>query len=84
MTQIVLTAQQASVLSAATEPVAICRPDGTLVAVVPHPGEPGSSELTPEEIAEFRRRAQSAGPWYSVEELFQRVKARAEACDRTT
>ena len=78
MTQIVLTSEQASVLATAAEPVSICRPDGSVVAVVP--SRPVKTpELTPEEIAEFQRRAKSPVPGYTVDELLRRVKARAEA-----
>jgi hypothetical protein len=84
MPVIVLTEEQDSVLAGANQPVLVRRRDGTIVASIsPAALEKRDPALSPEEIAEFQRRAQSPGPWYSTEELLRRVQARAAECENT-
>ena len=40
-------------------------------------------ELTPEMIAELKRRAESPGPWYWGEQVQARLRALQEEWDRT-
>jgi len=67
MTQIILTPDQAKVFQLANEPVQVCDAEGHVLGTLP----PG---ITAEFIAEQKRRAASAGPWYSghdVQSMFQ-------------
>ena len=67
MTQIILTPDQAKVFHLAQEPVQVCDAQGHVIGILP----PGVSA---EFIAEQKRRAASAGPWYSgqdVQAMFQ-------------
>jgi hypothetical protein len=67
MPQITLNSEQAKLYRQATEPVQICDVDGKLLCTLTPP-------LTPEYIAELKRRAAAPGPWYSgqdVQEMFR-------------
>jgi hypothetical protein len=78
MTQIVLTNEQASVLASATEPVIVCRPDGSIAGVVSPRSKivtPKEPLFTPEEIAEAERRLDSPGAWYTTREVLDHLRS---------
>ena len=77
MVQILLTPEQFGVLSSATEPVAICGPDGTVAGYLPPSGARYRKEpaFTPEEIAAAEQRIDSPGPWYTTPQLLARLRA---------
>lgn len=75
MSKIVLTNDQLQVLHQATGPVPICHPEGTVVGTV-------DPDLTPEFIAEMKRRAASDGPWYTSEQVSGHLQSLQEAWDR--
>jgi hypothetical protein len=58
MAEITLTAEQAAIYRQANEPVKVRDTDGIVLGTL----DPG---LTPEYIAELKRRAALPGPWYS-------------------
>lgn len=62
MTRIMLTPDQANLYHQAKEPVQICDTQGTVICTLTPP-------LTPEYIAELKRRAASPGPWYSGDDI---------------
>jgi len=72
MTQIVLTEAHASMLVTTDEPVAICRPDGSLVGWVSSKSKfviPDKCPFTPEEIAAAEKEAESDGRWRTRQEV---------------
>jgi hypothetical protein len=78
MTQINLTAEQAELLTGATGPIVLCRPDGIVVGYAsrqPHVVTPKEPIFTPEEIAEAERRIDSPGPWYTTQEVLARLRS---------
>jgi hypothetical protein len=75
MSHIVLTEEQAQFLRGARGRVEVRDTQGRLLGhMIP--------ELTPEEIAVLKNRGRSSGPWYSGEEVQQRLQALQEAWDR--
>ena len=67
MTKIVLTPDQANLYHQAKEAVQICDTQGKVICTLTPP-------LTPEYIAELKRRGASPGPWYSgsdVQNMFR-------------
>lgn len=62
MTRIVLTPDQANLYHQAKEPVQICDTQGEVLGTLP-------PALTPEYIAELKRRAASPGPWYTQDDV---------------
>jgi len=78
MTQIVLTAEQNAVLNGASEPVAICRPDGTVAGVISPQSPfitPQICPFTPEEIAAAIKEADGPGPFYSTQEVLDHLRS---------
>jgi hypothetical protein len=75
MSELVLTAEQAKIVTQAFGPVAVRDPSGNLVGEL----EP---TLTPEMIAELKRRAASPGPWYTGAQIQARLLALQEEWDR--
>ena len=78
MTQITLTAEQDAVLNAASEPVAICRPDGTVAAVISPQSlfiSPQTCPFTPEEIAAAIKEADGPGPFYTTQEVLDHLRS---------
>ena len=77
MPQIVLTAEQAAVLSSSLDPVAIHYPDGSVAGFLSRktgictPKEP---LFTAVEIAEAERQLDSAGPWFTTQEVFESLR----------
>jgi hypothetical protein len=72
MTQIVLTPEQYAMLDAANEPVAICKPDGTVAAVIAPQSRfvaPPTCPFTPEEVAAALKEADGPGPFYTTQEV---------------
>jgi hypothetical protein len=78
MNEIVLTAEQASILSSSEGPVAIRRPDGTYIGWVSPKANfivPDACPFTPEEIAAAESRADGPGPWYTTEQVLEHLKS---------
>ena len=78
MTQIILTPEQAAVLASTTESIAVCRPDGTVAAIIPWKARfiiPKECPFSPDEIAEADKASESPGPWYTTNELVDRLKS---------
>jgi hypothetical protein len=78
MTQIVLTAEQAAILTASNEPVAMCSPDGTIIGFVSPKSRfltPKEPIFTPEEIAAAERQLDSDGPWYTTQQVLERLRS---------
>jgi hypothetical protein len=70
MTQIVLNDDQTQVVRQATDAVEIRDGKGGLLGYVAR-----RPMATPEEIAEARRRLDSAGPWHTTEQFVARLRA---------
>jgi hypothetical protein len=82
MARIVLTAEQASVLEGACEPVAICRRDGSIAGFVSPKGRlftPDICPFTPEEIAAAEKEGESPGPWYTTKEVLEHLRSLDQA-----
>jgi hypothetical protein len=77
MSQITFTAEQAQMVSQARNPVPVYGPNGVLLGYFEPLG------LTPEEIAELKRRAASPGPWFTGQQVQARLQALQEEWDRT-
>ena len=77
MSQITLTPEQAGVLSQGNYPIAVRHPDGTTVAYLTRAGNVYSGnppEFTAEEIASAQAALQSDGPWYTTQEVLERLR----------
>jgi hypothetical protein len=74
MPEIVLSDQQASILMAATGPVAVRRPDGTFVGWVSSHQPTPASPFTPEEMAAAEAAARGPGPWYTTQEVLAHLR----------
>jgi len=77
MTQIVLTSDQNAVLSEAFEPVAICRPDGSIVGFVSPTvsvATPENCPFTAEEIAAAEKEAAGPGPFRTTREIIENLQ----------
>lgn len=78
MTQIILTPEQAAVLASTTESIAVCRPDGSIAAIIPRKSRfivPDVCPFTAEEIAAAERESESSGPWYSTQEVLDHLRS---------
>ncbi len=75
MSKIVLTEEQMNVLREATAPVPVYSPQGIILGTV-------DPELTPEFIAEMKRRAASSNRWYTGEQVRRHLQALEEAWER--
>jgi hypothetical protein len=75
MAEIVLTEEQAAIYRQAKEPVRVRDSHGIILGAL----DPG---LTPEFIAEMKRRAASPGPWFTSEQVRRHLQALKEAWDR--
>jgi len=76
MQDVVLTEEQSRIVAGALGPITVRDPRGNVVGQL----EP---KLTPEMIAELKRRAQSPGPRYTGEQVQARLRALQEEWDRT-
>ena len=76
MLELVLTAEQARIVAQALGPVTVRDPTGKVLGRL----EP---TLTPEMIAELKRRAASPGPFYTGAQVQARLRALQEEWDRT-
>lgn len=77
MTQIILTPEQAAILSAADSPIVLRGPDGAIVGFVARRGQlvtPKVPLFTPEEIAEAEKDLDSDGPWYTTKEVLESLR----------
>jgi len=77
MTQITLTPNQNAVLSQALEPVAVCRPDGSIVGFVSPTisvATPKECPFTPEEIAAAEKDAAGPGPFRTTKEVLESLE----------
>jgi hypothetical protein len=77
MPAIVLTEEQARIVSQAQAAIPVCDPNGNVLGHI----EP--LDITPEQIAEAKRRAASPGPWYTGEQVQARLRALQEEWERT-
>jgi hypothetical protein len=76
MPELILTEEQTKILTQALGSVTVRDARGNLVGHLPVP-------LTPEVIAELKRRAASPGPWYTSQQVQARLTALQEEWDRT-
>jgi hypothetical protein len=76
MRELILTDEQARLVAGALGPVTVRDTKGTVLGHI----EP---ELTPEMIAELKRRAASPGPFYTGRQVQARLCALQEEWDRT-
>jgi hypothetical protein len=76
MPELILTQEQADLVAKAFGPLPVRDPNGVVLGRL----EP---ELTPEKIAELKRRAASPGPWYTGDQVRARLRALQEEWDRT-
>jgi hypothetical protein len=76
MPELMLTEDQTRLLAQAQGPVAVRDANGNLVGHVEAP-------LTPEMIAELKRRAASPGPFFTGVQVQARLRALQEEWDRT-
>jgi len=72
MAEITLTEEQAAIYRQAQEPVKVRNTDGIVLGTL----GPG---LTPEYIAELKRRAASPGPWFTGEQVRRHLQALEKA-----
>jgi hypothetical protein len=75
-TQLILTDEQAQILSRSFGPVKLVDANGKEVGQA-------QPTLTPEMIAELKRRAASPGPWFTSKQLQARLRALEEEWQRT-
>jgi len=75
MGELILTEEQAKIIAAACGPVSVRDQQGNLVGCL----EP---TLTPELIAELKRRAASPGPFFTGTQVQSRLRALHEEWDR--
>src|SRR5262245_54579430 len=76
MPEVLLTADQARIVAEAWGPVCVRDPAGKIVGHI----EP---VLSPELIAELKRRARSPGPWFTGKQVQARLQALQAEWDRT-
>src|SRR5437660_3304001 len=76
MTQLTLTAQQTELLAESALPLQVVDARGKVAGrLVP--------ALSPEQIAEFKRRAASPGPWFTGAQVQARLRALEQEWERT-
>jgi hypothetical protein len=76
MAELILTAEQARILETSQSPVVVRDPNGELLGQV-------KLELTPDQVAELKRRAASPGPWYTGQQVQARLQALHQEWERT-
>lgn len=76
MPDVILTDEQAKIVTGTFDTVTVRDPSGRVLGHI----EP---KLTPEQIAELKRRAASPGPWYTGAQVQARLRALQEEWDRT-
>jgi hypothetical protein len=76
MSELILTDEQARIVTEALGPVTVRDSKGKVLGNL----EP---QLTPETIAELKRRAASPGPWYTGAQVQARLQALQEEWERT-
>lgn len=76
MVQLILTEEQVRRVKLQGESVQLCDQQGNVICTI----EP---ELTPEFIAELKRRAASPGPWFTGAQVQARLQALQAEWDRT-
>jgi hypothetical protein len=76
MPDVILTEEQAKAVAQSLGPVLVRDPNGKVLGHL-------DPKLTPEMIAELKRRAASPGPWYTGEQVHARLLALQEEWDRT-
>jgi hypothetical protein len=78
MTEIILTPEQAAVLSSPEGVVAVRHPDGSFLGWVSLANRyivPGENPFTPEEVAAAEAEAESEGPWRTTQEVLEYLKS---------
>ena len=76
MPELILTPEQVRVLATAYAPVPVKDPGGTVVGHI-------DPVLTPEKVAELKRRAASPGPWYTGAQVQARLQDLEAEWERT-
>lgn len=76
MQQIILTDEQAKVVTSALNPVAVCDGKGRILGTI-------TPIWTEKDIVEAKRRAASSGPWYTGKQVQARLQALQQEWDRT-
>jgi hypothetical protein len=72
MTQIILSGEQAAALHSATQPIQLIDSAGRVVGVAN--SLQGAANLSPQEILALESLADSEGPWYSGDEVRERLE----------
>jgi hypothetical protein len=78
MNEIVLSSEQASIVSSAEGLVAIRGPTGDVIGWIwpkTNRRKPDECPFTPEEIAEAALETRSPGPWYTTKELLEHLES---------
>lgn len=75
MPELILTDEQAALVSQALEPIAVLDKKGVVLGQI-------QPRLVSETIAELKRRAASPGPWYTGTQVQTRLRALQEEWDR--
>lgn len=76
MPELVLTEEQAKIVTQTLDPVTVRDSSGNVIGHF-------EAKLTPEMIAELKRRAASPGPFYTGQQVQDRLQALQQEWDRT-
>lgn len=77
MNELVLSPEQASLLSGTDEPIVVLNPDGSFVGWLRMAGfiDPETSPFTPEEVAAAVQAAKEPGPRRTTKEVLERLRS---------
>jgi hypothetical protein len=80
MTQLVLTPEQANLVSQTKGKLPVYLPDGSVAGYLSRLA-PGADRpvFTPEEIAAAQKAADSPGPWYTTQEVLEHLRTLDDA-----
>jgi len=79
MTQLVLTPEQASLVSQTQGKLPIYLPDGRVAGYLSRIAPTDRPVFTPDEIAAARRAADSPGPWYTTQQVLDHLRTLDDA-----
>jgi hypothetical protein len=76
MTQLVLTPEQANLVSRTQGKIPVFLPDGSVAGYLSKRSldAPDRAVFTPEEIAAAQQAAESPGPWYTTQEVLDHLR----------
>jgi hypothetical protein len=76
MTQLVLTPEQANLISQTRGKIPVFLPDGSVAGYLSKGSvdSPERTVFTPEEIAKAQKAAESPGPWYTTQEVLDHLR----------